>query len=79
MLSRPHMVVQFARYLEDRMRDEGYQDVEVRARILASLKGRDPQTLVDPRVDLTEVSYPWLGHADWILDLEIPLGQTSKR
>ena len=79
MLSRPQMVVQFANYLDDRLREQGYEDVEVRARIVASLNGRDPQVLVDPRVDLSEVGYPWLGHADWILNLETPLGQTTNR
>ena len=79
MTSRPHMMVQFAHYLEDRMRDEGYEDVEVRARIFASLNGREPQQLVDPQIDLTKVSYPWFGHADWILPLEVPLRQASNR
>ena len=72
MTSRPQMMVQFAHYLEDRMRAEGYQDVEVRAVIFASLNGREPQQLVDPQVDLTKVSYPWFGHADWIMPLEVP-------
>ena len=73
MTSRPHLIVQFARYLEDRMRLEGYQDVEVRAHIIASLNGREDQQLVDPQVDLTKVPYPWFGHADWIIQLEVPL------
>ena len=55
------------------MRAEGRGDVEVRARIIASLNGREPQPLIDPNVDLTEVPYPRLGHADWILPLEVPL------
>ena len=79
MTSRPYMMVQFAHYLEDRMRDEGYKDVEVRARIFASLNGRERQQLVDPQVDLTKVPYPWFGHADWIIQLEVPLRQTSNR
>ncbi len=73
MTSRPDMIVQFARYLEKRFREEGHDDVEVRAHILASLNGRAPQLLIDPQVDLTEVPYPWWGHADWILPLEVPL------
>ena len=79
MTSRPYMMVQFARHLEDRMREEGYEDVEIRARISASLNGREPQQLVDPQVDLTKVSYPWFGHADWIVRLEVPLRQASNR
>ena len=73
MLSRPEMAVQFAQYLEDVWRQGGYEDVEVRARIYASLNGRVADILLDPDVDLTEVPRPWFGHAEWILPLEVPL------
>ncbi len=73
MLTRPHLIVQFAHYLEEIMRNKGYDDVEVRANIIASLNGRNPQRLIDPEVDLTAIPYPWWGHADWILPLEVPL------
>ncbi len=73
MLTRPHMIIQFVRYLEGVLRDEGHADVEIRGRIEASLNGREYQMLIDPEVDLTEVPYPWFGHADWILPLETPL------
>ena len=73
MTSRPHMVVEFAHYLEDRLREEGHEEVEVRAWVVASLNGRRPQLLIDPDVDLTEVPNAWLGHADWIFPLEFPL------
>lgn len=74
MLTRPIMIVQFARYLEKRIRDqEGRGDLEVRAEIRASLNGRRPQNLIDPQIDLTQVPYPWFGHADWIVPLTIPL------
>ena len=58
MTSRPHMIVEFARHIEGRLRDEGYENLEIRAHILASLNGRDPQLLIDPEVDLTKVAYP---------------------
>ena len=77
MNSRPHMMVEFARYLEEQLRAEGHEEVEVRGRFFASLNGRETQLLIHPQVDLTEVPYPWLGHADWILPLEIPLGVTE--
>lgn len=73
MLSRPHMIVQFAHYLEQRLQADGYGDVEIRARITAALNGRKAQDLVDPEVDLTQVPYPWWGHAEWIMPLEEPL------
>ena len=77
MTSRPHMVIPFVHYLEDRFREEGHQDVEIRARIFASLNGREAQLLIDPEVDLTKVSHPWWGHADWILPLELPLRSSN--
>jgi vitamin K-dependent gamma-carboxylase len=73
MASRPEMILQFAHYLEEKARESGYQDVEVRANIVSSLNGRPPQRLVDPTVDLTQVRRPWIGHAQWILPLEVPL------
>ena len=73
MLSRPHMIVQFAHYLEQQLQADGYGDVEIRARITAALNGREAQYLVDPAVDLSQVVYPWWGHAEWILPLEKPL------
>ena len=79
MTSRPQMIVQFAHHLESLLRDAGYEDVEIRATIYASLNGRDSLLLVDPEVDLTEVAYPWFGHADWINRLQVPLRQASNR
>lgn len=70
MTSRPHMIVQFAHYLKDRMRMSRHQDVEVRAVIFASLNGREFQVFIDPNVDLSKIPYPWFGHADWILPLD---------
>jgi hypothetical protein len=71
--TRPHLIVQFARHLEELKRREGFADVEVRAILEASLNGRNYQTFVDPEVDLTAVPYPWFGHAEWILPLTEPL------
>ena len=79
MTSRPQMIVQFANYLEERMREDGFEDVEVRARIFASLNGREYRQLIDPDVDLTKVAYPWFRPADWITDLDVPLSQTRNR
>ena len=69
MVGRPDLVIQFARHLGDQLAKEGYSDVEIRVNITSSLNGRPPQTLIDPKVDLTQVSYPWYGHANWILPL----------
>ncbi|MDA0735444.1 MAG: HTTM domain-containing protein [Chloroflexi bacterium] len=73
MASRPDLIVQFANYLEELARADGHSDVEVRAQVVSSLNGRPAQNLVDSNVDLSKVSRPWFGHADWILPLEVPL------
>ena len=74
MSSRPQMIVQFSYYLEEQLRAQGHEDVEIRALFYAALNGRQPRLLVDQNVDLTTVPYPWLGHADWILPSPAPLG-----
>lgn len=79
MLKRPHMIVQFAHYLADELRAAGYKNIELRSRISVSLNGRDPQLIIDPRVDLARVPYPWWGHADWILPLRVPLETAWKK
>jgi hypothetical protein len=72
MITKPDLIVQFAHYLAEQKRREGYDDVAVRARVMVSLNGRQPQLLIDPNVDLakTEVS---LLPARWIVPLTTPL------
>lgn len=67
MRGKPDMVLQFARYLRDRLHEEGHTDVEVRALTSVSLNGREWRPMVDPEVDLAAARWPWFGHADWIL------------
>lgn len=52
---RPDMVVQFAHYLEEQLRNRGLKDFEVRATVWVSLNGREAELLVDPEIDLTQV------------------------
>ncbi len=73
MESRPHMMVQYAHYIEDLFEVQGYQEVEVYADAWASLNGREYQQFIDPTFDLTTQRYPWIGHQEWILPLETPL------
>ncbi|MEO3433047.1 HTTM domain-containing protein [Inquilinus sp. CAU 1745] len=73
MAGRPDMILQFAHHLEDVWAEEyGIEDVEVRALSFASLNGREPQLLVDPSRDLTEIERS-LAPADWIMPLTEPL------
>jgi len=71
MAIHPDMILQFSHYLAELKRREGY-DVEVRARVMASLNGRKPQLLIDPNADLAKERLSLLP-ARWILPLTEPL------
>ena len=79
MSARPQMILDFADFLEKSLEAEGYQGWEVRGRFFVSLNGRKHQLLINPEVDLTGVSNPWMAHADWILPLEISLDDRNKK
>lgn len=66
MATQPDMILQFAHYLEDRYREDGYGDVEVRTEAYVTLNGRRSQLLIDPERDLTRLKYN-LAHRDWVL------------
>ena len=72
MATHPDMILQFSHYLADQKRREGYENVEVRARVMASLNGRKPQLLIDPTADLAKERLSLLP-AGWILPLTEPL------
>lgn len=72
ILSRPDLIHQTAYYIEDKFANEGYGDVQVYARNIVSLNGREPATLVDPYVDLTEVPIR-VGKFTPVLELDQPL------
>ena len=73
MITKPDLILQFAHYLAELKRREGYENVEVRARAMVSLNGREPQLLIDPNVDLAKEEVGLLP-ARWILPLTTPLG-----
>ena len=68
----PDMALQFSHSLADSLRAEGYEQIEVRANVMASLHGRESQHLIDPTVDLAAQPRT-LAPAPWILPLEEPL------
>jgi hypothetical protein len=72
MITKPDLILHFAHYLAEEKRREGYDDVEVRARVLVSLNGRQPQLLVDPNLDLAKEEVSLLP-ARWIVPLTMPL------
>ena len=72
ILSRPDLIHQTAYYIQDKFADDGYGDVQVYARNMVSLNGREPATLVDPYVDLTTVPMG-VGKFTPVLELTQPL------
>jgi vitamin K-dependent gamma-carboxylase len=74
MAARPDMILQFAHFLQREMAVRGRPGVQVRARVTASLNGRQPQLLIDPDVDLAREPRT-LWHARWIVPLTAPLSQ----
>lgn len=72
MSKRPDMILQFCHHLAAEMRRQGHGRVEVRAHVAVSLNGREPQLLVNPRVDLAAQPRTILP-ARWIVPLTTPL------
>lgn len=72
MVTRPDMILQFSHYLAEEKRRAGFENVEVRARVMASLNGRKRQLLIDPEVDLAKQPRNLLP-ARWIMPLTEPL------
>jgi vitamin K-dependent gamma-carboxylase len=72
MTTKPDLILLFAQHLAEEKRREGYENVEVRARVMVSLNGREPQLLIDPNVDLAKEQVSLLP-ARWIVPLTTPL------
>jgi len=73
VITKPDLLVLFSHFLAEEKRREGYENVEVRARVMASLNGREPQLLIDPNVDLAK-EHVGLLPAQWIVPLTTELG-----
>jgi hypothetical protein len=67
LATKPDMIWQFARMLEEHHRRQGRGDVEIRATVRVSQNFRTPELLVDPRVDLTAVDYSPFRRPTWLL------------
>jgi hypothetical protein len=68
MAGRPDMILQFAHHLAWAMKEK-YGEVEVYVNAMVSLNGREPELLIDPKVDLVKVPRS-LAHSKWILPLK---------
>jgi hypothetical protein len=76
MITKPDLLLLFGHHLAEEKRREGYDDVEVRARVMVSLNGRQPQLLIDPNVDLAKEDVSLLP-TRWIVPLTTPLETRS--
>jgi vitamin K-dependent gamma-carboxylase len=72
MATKPDLIVKFAHHLAEEKRRQGYENVEVRAKVMVSLNGRQQQLMIDPEMDLTKVEVSLLP-ARWILPLTTSL------
>jgi hypothetical protein len=77
VITKPDLIVLFAQYLAEEKKREGYDNVEVRAHVMASLNGRQPQLLIDPNVDLAKEEVGLLP-VHWITPLTTPLEVRGK-
>jgi hypothetical protein len=73
VITKPDLLVHFSHYLAELKRREGFENVEVRARVMVSLNGRPRQLFIDPNVDLAKEEVSLLP-IPWIIPLTTPLG-----
>ena len=78
MMTKPDLLLLFGHFLAAEKRREGFANVEVRARVMVSLNGRQPQLLIDPNVDLAKEQVSLLP-APWIVPLTTPLSRDNLR
>ncbi|MBV6646034.1 MAG: HTTM domain-containing protein [Cyclobacteriaceae bacterium] len=69
MSTQPDMILQFAHFLKDEYEKKGFKNPAVTAEAYVSLNGRPHRLLVDPNVDLAEISEGW-AHKNWIASNE---------
>lgn len=73
MATQPDMILQFAHFLEQEYKNQGLEDVEIRAESHVTLNGRKSRPLINSNVDLTEEKRGF-AHKEWIL----PSSQEAK-
>ena len=73
MTGRPGMILQYVQFVKRRLQQEGIARPVITVEALVSLNGRPPQPLIDPTVNLAEITARPFSHARWILPLHEPL------
>ncbi len=69
MATQPDMILQFAHFLRDEYREQGYENLVISADSYVTLNGRRSRPFIDPSVDLSRVHQGW-AHKAWILPFE---------
>ena len=65
--THPDMLWQFVQYLKAHYALEGKPNLQIFARVRVSLNGHPYQPLIDPKIDLAQVSWDHFRHHEWIL------------
>ena len=66
MAARPHMILQYAQHLAEKLRQEGVESPAIYARALVALNSGETRSLIDETVNLAEAEYKIFSHNDWI-------------
>lgn len=72
ILTRPHSILRLSHFFAKKLKEEGYENIEIRADIKTTLNGRKLQNIVDPNFDLAKVKTSFFS-SKWITKLENPL------
>jgi vitamin K-dependent gamma-carboxylase len=70
MCKKPHMLIYYAHYLKDKLKETGINNPIITATTFVSLNYRPLQPIVDPNLNLANEEYSIFKHADWILPLK---------
>lgn len=72
----PDMVLEFVHYVRDHYREHRNTELEIYVLNIASLNGRKPQLLMDPRLNYAAVDRVWTPQP-WVVPLTEPLPKES--
>lgn len=70
MTKRPVMILQFAKYLQRKLKEEGKGNCEIRVKAYVRLNYRPYRLMINPNIDLAKESSSDFRHNDWILQLD---------
>jgi hypothetical protein len=78
MAARPDMILQYAHFLREKLRQTGPDNPIIIANAWASLNGRPFQQLIDPTVNMAQIHPTLFTSAPWILPLKEKLAHSPE-